>query len=744
MKILIVDDNKDNLYQLQTLLSGNGFTVMSAAHGAEALEKAHADTPDLVISDILMPVMDGFTLCRNWMRDDLLRAIPFVFYTATYTDDSDRDFALSLGARRFIIKPEEPNAFVQAIQQVIRRAAEETQPVPPPARGAQPAIHVPVHQEVVYLKEYNDVLIRKLESKVFQLEQARNDLECDIAERKRVEAELALANRIAQVFLCATDEEMYGQVLEIVRQEMESPHGLFGYIAENGDLVIPSMTREIWEQCQVPDKTVVFPPDTWGDTLWGKAIRERRSYHDNREFKVPEGHIPVDSFLTVPVVFQDRTIGLLSVGNRPGGYTDEHQRLLEGVAGFISPILHARQQRDLHEAERKRAEEEKEKLQANLVHMQKIESVGRLAGGVAHDFNNMLSVILGHVDLVLANLDESSPLHANMTEIRSATQRSADLTRQLLAFARRQTVQPKVVDLNDVIEGMLKMLRRLIGEEVEVVWTPGRQLGQVKIDPAQVDQMLANLIVNARDAMAGGTGRVTIDTENVTIDEAYCALHPDCSPGMYVVLSVSDTGCGMDTDVLSHIFEPFFTTKGVGWGTGLGLATVYGIIKQNDGFISVYSEVGHGTTFRLHLPRQLGEGESKPETGVARKMTGGTETVLVVEDEPMISGITRKLLNGLGYTVLVTNSPQDALRVAKEHAYNIDLVVTDVVMPGMNGRELTDHLSAHHPEMKCLYVSGYPADLIAHRGMLDPGVHFLQKPFSMERLASKVREALEA
>jgi PAS domain S-box-containing protein len=408
--------------------------------------------------------------------------------------------------------------------------------------------------------------------------------------------------------------------------------------------------------------------------------------------------------------------------------------------GVRHPVRTVGAVRDITES--KRAEEERGKLQAQLTQAQKMESVGRLAGGVAHDFNNMLSVILGHAGLALRRLERDSPLHAHLQQIQAAAQRSANLTRQLLAFARKQTIAPKVLDLNDTMEGMLNMLRRLIGEDIDVAWIPGSGLWPVKIDPAQLDQILANLLVNARDAIVD-KGKVTIETENVVLDEAYCAGHPGFTPGRFVMLVVSDDGCGMDREILAHLFEPFFTTKGVGQGTGLGLATVYGIVKQNEGYINVYSEPGKGTTFKIYLPCYAAETIPATAEGLAQAVTGGTETILLVEDEPIVLGLSKSLLEELGYTVLTAGTPSEAIRLADEHAGEIHLLITDVVMPEMNGRDLAKQLLSLRPNIKVLFMSGYTANVIAHRGVLEQGVHFIQKPFSIEELSVKVREVLK-
>ncbi|MBI5483315.1 MAG: PAS domain S-box protein [Deltaproteobacteria bacterium] len=390
----------------------------------------------------------------------------------------------------------------------------------------------------------------------------------------------------------------------------------------------------------------------------------------------------------------------------------------------------------------RRAEEERELLRDQLLQSQKMEAVGQLAGGVAHDFNNMLGVIIGYAELALMKLDPSQPYYKNFKEISSAASRSSDLTRQLLAFARKQEIAPKVIDLNTTVSGMLNMLQRLIGENVNINWHPASSLWQVKMDPSQIDQMLANLCVNARHAISD-VGRIIIETGNSSFDSNYCTSHTYVEPGEYVALVVSDDGCGMDKETLAHIFEPFFTTKGVGEGTGLGLATVYGIIKQNNGFVNVYSEPGQGTTFTIYLPRHIGEAGEALNESVKTAVPRGSEFILLVEDEPSILQMTALLLEGLGYTVLKAESVAEAIRLFIEHTDKIQMLMTDVIMPDMNGRDLVKELHSLNPQLKCLFMSGYTANIIALQGVLDEGVNFIQKPFSLLDLAKKVREVLD-
>lgn len=389
---------------------------------------------------------------------------------------------------------------------------------------------------------------------------------------------------------------------------------------------------------------------------------------------------------------------------------------------------------------RKQAEKERQQLQMQLIHSQKMESVGRLAGGVAHDFNNMLGVILGHTELALLELDSSHLLYNSMQNIRKAAERSADLTKQLLAFARKQTVAPKVLNLNETVKGMLNILQRLIGENINLIWIPDPNIGNVRIDPSQIDQILANLCVNAQDAIAD-TGSVTIAVGNTTIDETTAASKIETLPGRYVMLTISDSGCGMDAETLSHLFEPFFTTKGIGQGTGLGLATIYGIVSQNNGFIDVQSEVGSGTTFKIFLPC-CDLAKEQPTDNQEATTLRGIETVLLVEDETMILEMTTAILEKLGYQVFAYTSPLAAISFVAQYSDNIHLLLTDVIMPEMNGRDLAKHLLLRFPDLKCLFMSGYTADVIAHHGVLDEDICFIQKPFTRSDLSQKIRDAL--
>lgn len=387
-------------------------------------------------------------------------------------------------------------------------------------------------------------------------------------------------------------------------------------------------------------------------------------------------------------------------------------------------------------------QKQREKLERQLIQAQKMESIGRLAGGVAHDYNNISSIIMGYCELAIEEVNTGDPLYGKLTEIHKAVKRSTDITRQLLAFARKQTISPKVVDINDIIDSMLNMLRRLIGEDIDLSWHPGENIQPIKIDPTQVDQILANLCVNARDAIKD-VGKIDIETKNVSFDEAYCADHVGFIPGDYVMMAISDDGSGMSSDIMEKIFEPFFTTKSAGKGTGLGLATVFGIVKQNMGFINVYSEPENGTTFTLYLPVHVGPVKPSPLKSDSDIPTSRGESIILVEDDLSILRLCQNMLHDLGYHVLSVQSPGEAVQLIKKHPEKIQLLVTDVVMPEMNGRELSVKLEAYAPHLKTLFMSGYTANIIAHRGVLDDGVNFISKPFSKKDLAIKIRKALD-
>jgi signal transduction histidine kinase len=413
-----------------------------------------------------------------------------------------------------------------------------------------------------------------------------------------------------------------------------------------------------------------------------------------------------------------------------------HDFVVKGNLARLLPAV----ERELREAETRR---DRAQLEEQFRQAQKMEAVGRLAGGIAHDFNNLLTVIAGYAQLALESVPASEPLAGHLAEVKKAADRASELTRQLLAFSRRQVLTVQVTNLNAIVAGMEKMLRRLIGEDIDLETRLAPDLASVRTDPGQIEQIIMNLAVNARDAMPAG-GKLTLETRNVELDASYASSHATVVPGPYVLLAVSDTGVGMDDELLSHIFEPFFTTKEQGKGTGLGLAMVYGTVKQSSGYIWAYSAKGKGTTFKIYLPRAEKTEEEAGERRAEEHPPSGAETILLVEDEAGVRGLAQRVLEQYGYRVLVAQHGEEALRLLGKHDGPIHLLVTDVVMPGISGRELAEALRLSKPDLKVLYMSGYTDEAIVRHGVLEEGVQFLQKPFTPQGLAHKVRQVLDA
>jgi len=448
----------------------------------------------------------------------------------------------------------------------------------------------------------------------------------------------------------------------------------------------------------------------------------------NQDWAQREGMV---AFAGYPLVVQERVLGVMAMFARHS-LSEFVPKALASVASALAVGI-----------ERKRAEEALQSSEERLRQAQKMEAVGRLAGGVAHDFNNLLTVITSYSALLLEDLGADDPKRDDVDQIRKAAEGAAALTRQLLAFSRQQVLQPKALDLKATVAGTDKLLKRLIGEDIQLTTVLAPDLGVVKADPGQMEQIIINLAVNARDAMPTG-GRLTIEVANVDMDEAYVRGHAPASPGRYVMLAISDTGIGMDEQTKARIFEPFFTTKEAGKGTGLGLATVYGIVKQSGGFIWVYSELDHGTSFKVYLPRVDEPAEPTAASAAGAEPRGGTETVLVVEDAASVRMVTRQVLERFGYVVLEAPNGDTALRLAAKHHGPIHLLLTDVIMPGLSGRQLAEQLAELRPDMKVLYASGYADQAIVHHGILDSGIAYLQKPFTPETLARRVRQVLDS
>lgn len=551
---------------------------------------------------------------------------------------------------------------------------------------------------------------RTKEGKVFPVEITANFFEyngneyhCgfarDITERKRPEEALRTSQeRFRQLFDGAPigyhEIDSEGRITRVNRTESE----MLGYTPEE------MLGQPVWkfnDEEETSRHTVL--------AKFAGTIPPGRSFE--RTYRRKDG-------ATFPVIIEDRPL------------RDSEGRII-GIRSTIQDIT-----------ERKRGEEEMATLQEQLRQSQKMEAIGRLAGGIVHDFNNLLTVIRGYSQLSLMELKEGDHLKGNLEEVKRATERASDLIRQLLAFSRRQTMEVRVLDLNILLQNLNKMLRRVIGEDIELVTRLADDLGRVKVDPGQIEQVIMNLTVNARDAMIEG-GKLTIETANVELDEEYARRHVAVSPGRYVMLSVSDTGVGITPEVRERIFEPFFTTKKGGEGTGLGLSTVYGIVKQSEGNIWIYSEPEKGTTFKIYLPLVNEPLEEKKERVVKEVSPRGNETILAVEDDEVVRKLAVRILREQGYRVLEASQGVDAFLICEEHKGPIHLLVTDVVMPKMSGRELAERITSIRQEVKVLYMSGYPDDTIAHHGILNEGTNYIQKPFTLEGLARKVRGVLD-
>ncbi|HEX9020163.1 MAG TPA: response regulator [Nitrospirota bacterium] len=679
IRVLIVDDIAENRYMLETLLKGNGYEVVTARNGLEALELARTAPPDLIITDILMPVMDGFALCQRWKADDLLENIPFIFYTATYTDPKDEAFALSLGAERFIIKPQKPEEMIGILHEILddaragRLALSEQSP----------------KREKEFLRDHNEALLRKLEKKMGQLEKVNEALKQEIEERKRIEKEILYRNTIL-----ATQQET----------------SLDGILVVDGEGRMISFNKRFVE-------------------MWGIPADITREQSDERAL----------AFVLKKITDPGRFLGKVKYLYEHKDQTSrdlielQDRRLFDR---YSSPIIGSQGQyygrvwyfRDITG---------QRKLEEQLRQAQKMEAIGALAGGIAHDFNNILSAITGYASILRKKITDDFLRH-HVEEILAASERAANLTKSMLAFSRKQIMELRPVDINEMVRGIQKLLVRLIGEDIEFTVSATPETLVVEADAGQLEHVLMNMITNARDAMPQG-GKLTIATDRYA---AAPAQH-DIAQGTYALISVSDTGCGIDKNIQEHIFEPFFTTKGVGQGTGLGLAMAYGIIKKHNGCIRVYSEPGAGTTFRIYLPLSR---RAVPQTAKKEGMLlpTGTETILLVEDNPTVRLATKGMLQESGYTVLESADGEDAVRVFRENRDKVRLLLCDLIMPKKNGRETYQEIKKMQPGAKVIFTSGYTADIIAQKGLLEEGLNFLSKPLSMIDLARKVRDVLDS
>ncbi|MDD4102789.1 MAG: PAS domain S-box protein [Kiritimatiellae bacterium] len=565
----------------------------------------------------------------------------------------------------------------------------------------------------------------------------------DVTERKQREMEAQRsANRMGVLLRIISKpvnnvQELLDYALDEILQMTKSKIGyIYHYDEHRRQFTLNSWSKDVMRECSVVQPKTVYNLDKTG--IWGEVVRQRKPIlvNDFAAFNplkkgTPAGHVQMNKFLAVPIFQDEQIVGTVGVANKDGDYDAEDVIQIQILIGSV-----------WKEVARKKAEDAHTLLSGQLMQSQKMEAVGRLAGGIAHDFNNILQAMLGYSELLKDNFASDKEATEILGEVISEGRRAADLTNQLLAFARKQAINPRVVNINEAITNLLKMLQRLIGEDIDLRWKPGENICLVKIDLSQIDQIMANLAVNARDAISG-VGTLTVETDSAYLDETYCAKNIGAVCGNYVLLTVSDNGCGMEPALAEHIFEPFFTTKERGKGTGLGLATVYGIVKQNGGHISVATEPHKGTIFRIYLPAYFDDdttGIQQPR--MVETPPVGTETVMVVDDEASMLRSVQLTLQSLGYNVLAALGSEKAAALSQSYADEIHLLLTDVVMPKHSGRDLQKIILSQRPGIKCIFMSGYTADIIANHGVLEEGLNFIQKPFSRTDLAVKIREVL--
>jgi len=660
MKVLVADDNAENRYMLEALLKGSGYEVATASNGKEALERLRAEGADIVVSDILMPVMDGYMLCRAIRGDAAHKGIPFIFYTATYTDPKDFELGLSLGADRYLVKPTEPEEILQELREVV--AARMS-----PSWGES---EFPSAEEMEYLRRHNEALVRKLEKKMAELRES---------ERRFREALEYLPVPIGIA-------EKNGTVLFYNRDFTRR----FGYTAED------TPTIESW-------MTLAYPDPNYRATVRASWERDVADAAD------------------------------MGAATRACEYRvvckDGGERIVEIVASPVGDRL-LTSFNDV--TDRRRIEDQ-------LRQSQKMEALGTMAGGVAHDFNNELTVILSCASMLQLHFASDAKNLSLANEIVASVGRAVDMTRSLLAFSRKQESKFFPADVNKVVFDLKKTLQRLIREDIEFHFEPHAAAVPVMLDRGQIEQVFVNLVVNARDAMPSG-GTLSISSHTVDVGGGEIGLPDGVRPGRYGLLSVSDTGIGMDRATQQRIFEPFFTTKGVGKGTGLGLSIVYGIIAQHGGYLHVYSEKGLGTTFNIYLPLipgVLGSPAERPEADCRR----GTGTVLLVEDDETVRFMIGAILEDNGYRVLSASNGEEGVAVFGEHEEEIVLVVSDLVMPRVGGRQMCEEIRKARGGLPVLFLSGYPGDLLPGAG--DGKTVYLQKPVMPSALLTAAHDLVD-
>jgi signal transduction histidine kinase len=587
-------------------------------------------------------------------------------------------------------------------------------------------------------------LYRTLKKERFYLIEAKEKLEREVKERLHAEKVLRasekkekLRNQIAGIFLTKTDEEMYGEVLKLVLDLMKSKFGVFGYLNQEVALVCPSMTRDIWDQCQMADKDIIFPKDTWGDSIWGKGLRTGKSAYSNKSFKVPQGHIPIDRCLSVPIVFKNRSIGLLTVANKTEDYVESDKTILEAVAGYIAPVLHVI-------LERKQAEKELQESNEKLARSKKMESLGLMAGGIAHDLNNILSGIVSYPDLLLMDLPKDSPIRKPIEIMKESGQRAADVVSDLLTVGRGVATGKEVMSLNIIVEEYLSSAEYVklnrMNPPVALETKLDFDLLNINCSPTHIKKTLMNLVSNASDSIEG-SGTITISTTNKYLDEPLKG-YEDVRTGEYAMLTVSDDGSGISAKDLERIFEPFYTKKIMGRsGTGLGLAVVWNTVQDHEGYINIKSS-DQGTAFELYFPVTRDEVKVTKKDLLPKDYFGHGERILVVDDEENQREIACELLAKLAYSVEALSSGVEAVEYLKKNS--VDLIVLDMIMPkGMNGYETYREIIKIHPNQKAIIASGFAETTDVKAAQKLGAGKYIKKPYTMEKIGIIVKEELE-
>ena len=687
MRVLVVDDNPDTVQGTALVLESAGYEVDRALNGEAALELARKRTPAVILLDRDMPGIDGMEVCRRIKEDPDLAHVLVIFASASHAGKDDQMEGLEVGADGYLPRPISNRELRARVDAYARIAA--------------------LNRELIAANRELDRRTDELEKTNRALEQSRREalglLEDALEARRQIEAMAHLL-----------------QDHDALLNESDNLRGIGGWELdlETKQVRWTPQTRkihEVNEDGDVPLEEALNYYEPVGRAQLQKAIAEAREQGKPWDLELPLR------------TAKGKRIWVRAMGQ--ARFKDGRAVKLLGTFMDVTA--------------RKRAESERAALNAQLVHAQKMESVGLLAGGIAHEFNNKLQTIIGFAEMSALSCEEGSPLHEELQTIKVAARQAADLTRQLLAYASKQVAQPQTLSLNETVEEILGLLKRTLGENIAVEWDAGHNLWPVHMDPAQVDQIITNLALNARDAMPHG-GQLTLSTRNVRVSDEDRLKPGDRPAGEYVRLTIRDTGEGIPAELMEKIFDPFFTTKPQGKGTGLGLSTVFGIVRQNEGFVHVESTPGEGATFSVYVPRDATALTPQQAGAQPGGQAGGHETILVVEDEKAILDLCQMHLGRLGYTVLIAATPSEAIRIAENRRDRIHLLLTDVIMPEMNGRQLFNTLHAMSPRLRVVYMSGYAAGTLGEQGALGKDVLFLPKPFGHQQLARMVRKALDA